>query len=73
METIYQIRIWCSDDCCEEFWFEKELSPFYMKLEDAQTELQKYEGKTSTELEKMCAVVSVRSNKPYIVECHLIC
>ena len=27
---IYQIRIWCCDDGCSEFWFDKELSPFYL-------------------------------------------
>ena len=68
MGKIYQIRLWCSDDRCEEFWFDKELSRYFYDLEDAKTELKKYEGKTSKELEVMCDVVSVRSNVPRIDE-----
>lgn len=66
MDKIYQIRLWCSDDSCEEFWFDKELSDFFYNLEDAENELKKYEGKTISEIEKMCDVVSVRSNRPRI-------
>lgn len=66
MDKIYQIRLWCSDDSCEEFWFDKELSDFFYNLEDAENELKKYEGKTRDEIEKMCDVVSVRSNRPRI-------
>jgi hypothetical protein len=69
---IYQIRLWCSDDSCEEFWFDKELSEYFSNLEDAETELKKYEGKTRKELEAMCDVVSVRSNVPRIDEFELI-
>lgn len=71
MKKIYQIRLWCSDDSCEEFWFDKELSGYFSNLEDAETELKKYEGKTSKELERMCDVVSVRSNVPRIDEFEL--
>ena len=67
MSKIYQIRLWCSDDSCEEFWFDKELSDYFYNLEDAELELKKYETKTREEIEKMCDVVSVRSNKPRIV------
>lgn len=66
MGKIYQIRLWCSDDSCEEFWFDKELSDYFYNLEDAEAELKKYEGKTREELEAMCDVVSVRSNVPRI-------
>lgn len=66
MSKIYQIRLWCSDDSCEEFWFDKELSDYFYNLEDAELELKKYETKTREEIEKMCDVISVRSNKPRI-------
>lgn len=66
MDKIYQVRLWCSDDGCEEFWFDKELSDFFYNLEAAENELKKYEGKTREEIEKMCDVVSVRSNRPRI-------
>lgn len=66
MGKIYQVRLWCSDDSCEEFWFDKELSDFFYNLEDAEKELKKYEGKTREEIEKICDVVSVRSNRPRI-------
>ena len=66
MNKIYQIRLWCSDDSCEEFWFDKELSDYFYNLEDAELELKKYETKTKEEIEKMCDVISVRSNKPRI-------
>ena len=68
MGKIYQIRLWCSDDSCEEFWFDKELSDYFYNFEDAEAELKKYEGKTTKELETMCDVVSVRSNVPRIAE-----
>ena len=68
MGKIYQIRLWCSDDSCEEFWFDKELSDYFYNFEDAEAELKKYEGKTTKELEAMCDVVSVRSNVPRIAE-----
>lgn len=68
MGKIYQIRIWCSDDSCEEFWFDKELSDYFYNFEDAEAELKKYDGKTREELEAMCDVVSVRSNVPRIDE-----
>lgn len=66
VNNVYQICIWCSDDNCEEFWFEKPLSPIYHSKEIAEIELAKYDNKTSRELEKMCDVISVRNNKPYI-------
>ena len=66
MNKIYQIRLWCSDDSYEEFWFDKELSDYFYNLEDAELELKKYETKTREEIEKMCDVISVRSNKPRI-------
>ena len=62
----YQICIWCSDDSCVEFWFEKQLSPIYHSKEMAEIELAKYDNKTSRELEKMCDVISVGNNRPYI-------
>ena len=68
MNKIYQIRLWCSDDSCEEFWFDKELSDYFYNFEDAEAELKKYEGRTREELEAMCDVVSVRSNVPRIAE-----
>ena len=68
MGKIYQIRLWCSDDSCEEFWFDKELSGYFYNFEDAENELKKYDGKTREELEAMCDVVSVRSNVPRIDE-----
>ena len=55
MGKIYQIRIWCSDDSCEEFWFDKELSDYFYNFEDAEAELKKYDGKTREELEAMCS------------------
>ena len=66
MSKIYQIRLWCSDDSCEEFWFDKELSNYFHNLKDAEEELKRYENKTSKEIEQMCDVISVRSNKPRI-------
>lgn len=68
MGKIYQIRLWCSDDSCEEFWFDKELSDYFYNFKDAEAELKKYDGKTRKELEAMCDVVSVRSNVPRIDE-----
>lgn len=64
--NIYQIRLWCSDDSCEEFWFDKELSDYFFSLEDAQNELKKYKDKTQKEIEDMCDVISIRSNRPRI-------
>lgn len=69
---IYQIRIWCCDDGCCEFWFDKELSPFYLNREDAEKVLKKYENKTSSQLAKMCDVLYVGVNKPIIQEFDLI-
>ena len=66
MDKIYQIRLWCADDGWEEFWFDKELSDFFYNLEDAEKELKQYEGKTDVEIERMCGVLSVRSNRPRI-------
>lgn len=68
---IYQIRLWCSDDSCEEFWFDKELSDYFLNLTDAQEELKKYDGMSSAEIEKVCDVISVRSNRPRIEEFNL--
>ena len=69
---IYQIRLWCSDDSCEEFWFDKELSGHFYNIEDAEAELKKYDGKTREELEEMCDVISVRNNVPRIDEFEII-
>ena len=66
MKEFYQGRLWCSDDSCEEFWFYKDLSPVYSDIEEAEGFLSQYEGKTASEIEKMCDVVSVRSNRPQI-------
>ncbi|MBR4886836.1 MAG: hypothetical protein IKU16_09495 [Muribaculaceae bacterium] len=66
MKEFYQVRLWCSDDSCEEFWSYKDLSPVYSDIKDAETFLSQYEGKTSSEIEKMCDVVSVRNNRPQI-------
>lgn len=63
---LYQIRLWCSDDNCEEFWFDKELSDIYTNLEEAQKELAKYDGMTASQIEHACEVVSVRNNRPRI-------
>lgn len=69
---IYQIRLWCSDDSCEEFWFDKELSDYFYDLEKAQEELKKYDGKSRDEIEKMCDVISIRSNRPRIETFNII-
>jgi hypothetical protein len=69
---IYRIEIWCSDDSCEEFWFDKPLSPFYDNLDEAENELKKYDGLTGRELEIKCEVCSVRKNKPRICEYELL-
>ena len=66
INNLYQICIWCSDDTCEEFWYEKPLSPIYHSKEIAEIELTKYDNKTSEELAEMCEVCSVGGNKPYI-------
>ena len=66
MNKIYQIRLWCSDDSCEEFWFDKELSDYFYNLEDAQKELSKYDNMSTRDIERECDVVSVRSNRPRI-------
>lgn len=71
-QIIFQIRIWCSDDSCSEFWFDKELSNYYANPLDAKKELSKYEGKSKSELERICEVMDVGSNKPRIVELMLI-
>lgn len=70
MKEFYQVRLWCSDDSCEEFWFYKDLSPVYSNIKDAEEFLSQYKDKTSSEIEKMCDIVSVRSNRPniYIIE-----
>lgn len=72
LTKIYQIRLWCSDDSCEEFWFDKELSDYFFNITDAQEELKKYDGMSSTEIEKVCDVISVRSHRPRIEEFNLI-
>lgn len=66
-KEVYQIRLWCSEDNCEEFWFDKELSGIFFNKEDAEKELAKYEGMSIREIEKVCEVVSVRGNRPRIV------
>lgn len=66
MKEFYQIKIWCSDDSCEEFWFYKDLSPVYSDIKEAEKFLSQYEGKTGLEIGKMCDVVSVGSNRPQI-------
>ena len=66
-KEVYQIRLWCSDDCCEEFWFDKEISGIFFIKEDAEKELAKYKDMSSREIEKVCDVVSVRENRPRIV------
>ena len=65
-QTIYQIRIWCSDDNCAEFWYEKELSDYYANRDDAEKELSKYDNLTPSQLERKCNVICVGENKPYI-------
>ena len=69
---IYQIRVWCCDDGCQEFWFDKELSDFCLNKEMLEKKLNKYKDKTSEQLAKMCDVVAVGVNKPRIVEFYLI-
>lgn len=71
-QIIFQIRIWCSDDSCEEFWFDKELSYYYENPLEAKKELSKYEGKSQSEIERMCNVSNIGSNRPRIVELMLI-
>lgn len=66
MNKIYQIRLWCLDDSCEEFWFDKELSDYFYNLEDAQKELSKYDNMSTREIERECDVISVRSHRPRI-------
>ena len=66
-KEVYQIRLWCSEDNCEEFWFDKELSGIFFNKDDAEKELAKYEGMSIREIEKVCEVVSVRGNRPRIV------
>ena len=66
MKDFYQVRLWCSDDSCEEFWSYKDLSPVYSDIKDAEEFLSRYEGKTASEIEKMCDIVSVRGNRPQI-------
>lgn len=66
MKEFYQVRLWCSDDSCEEFWFYKDLSPVFDNIDAAEQFLRQYEGKTASEIEKMCDCVSVRSNRPKI-------
>lgn len=68
MTKVYRIEIWCSDDSCTEFWFDKPLSPFYAKKEMALTHLQKYDGLSSDELCRMANVIEVCDHKPKIVE-----
>lgn len=70
MKEFYQVRLWCSDDSCEEFWSYKDLSPVYSDIKEAEKFLSQYEGRTASEIEKMCDVVSVRGNRPkiYIIE-----
>ena len=65
-QTIYQIRIWCSNDNCTEFWYDKELSDYYANRDDAEKELSKYNNLTPSQLEKKCKVICVGENKPYI-------
>ena len=65
-QTIYQIRIWCSDDNCAEFWYDKELSDYYANRDDAEKELPTYDGLIPSRLEKKCQVTCVAENKPYI-------
>ena len=66
-QTIYQIRIWCSNDNCTEFWYEKELSDYYVNRDDAEKELSKYNNLTPSQLERKCEVIYVGVNRPYIV------
>lgn len=65
---VYQIRIWCCDDSCSEFWFDKELSDLYEDRDEAEKELGKYLGMSQAELEKKCEVCCVSENRPRIVE-----
>ena len=65
-QTIYQIRIWCSDDNCTEFQYEKELSDYYVNRDDAEKELSRYDGLTPSQLARKCKVICVGENKPYI-------
>jgi hypothetical protein len=72
MAKIYRIEIWCSDDSCTEFWFDKPLSDFYTDKKVAENELKKYDGLNSDELASKCDVLYVGINKPNIVEYDLL-
>lgn len=65
---VYQIRVWCCDDSCGEFWFDKELSDLYEDRDEAEKELKKYFGMSQSELEKKCEVCCISENRPRIVE-----
>ena len=65
-QIIYQIRIQCSNDNRTEFWYEKELSDYYVNRDDAEKELSKYNNLTPSQLERKCKVICVGVNRPYI-------
>ena len=65
---VYQIRVWCCEDLCMEFWFDKELSDLYEDRRDAEKELEKYLGMSESELEKECGAACVSKEGPKIVE-----
>jgi hypothetical protein len=65
---VYQIRVWCCEDSCGEFWFDKELSDLYEDQRDAEKELEKYLGMSESELEKERGVACVSKEGPKIVE-----
>lgn len=71
-QIIFQIRIRCSDDYNGDFWYDKELSSYYVNPLDAKQELKKYEGKSQMELQVMCQTNYLNGNKPRIVELMLI-
>lgn len=64
---VYQIRLWCNDNCFDENdWEYKILSNFFENESDAEKELEKYANKTQFEIEKMCDVCYVGCNRPQI-------
>lgn len=65
---IYRLEICASNDSCEEYWEFIPLSEFYNNREDVERIKKKYENLNSRELEKLANVLSVRSNKPQVIE-----
>jgi DNA integrity scanning protein DisA with diadenylate cyclase activity len=64
---VYQIKLWCNDNFFDEDdWEYKILSDYFENESDAEKELEKYAGKTQSEIEKMCDVCYIGSNRPKI-------